>query len=100
MDSFCKNQKKWKNGCFLDIFGLHLAMFLTSQQYEFDEITHKGPSYSVEGLYKNSFESYGQFLRKSKKSKNSCFLGIFGFFLAMFLTSQSYEFSEIAQEGS
>ena len=37
------NEKKSKNGCFLAIFGLILAMFLTSQQYEFDEITHKGP---------------------------------------------------------
>ena len=43
MDSLCKNQKKSKNGCFLAIFGLILAMFLTSQQYEFDETTHKGP---------------------------------------------------------
>ena len=60
MDSFCKSQKS-KNSCFLAIFGLILAMFLTSQQYEFDEITHKGPQYSKEGLYKILFELYGQF---------------------------------------
>ena len=35
MDSFCKIQKKSTNGCFLAIFGLIFAMFLTSQQYEF-----------------------------------------------------------------
>ena len=42
MGSFCKNQKKSKNGCFLAIFGLILAMFLTSQPYEFNEIAHIG----------------------------------------------------------
>ena len=40
---FAKIKKKSKNGCFLPIFWLILAMFLTPQQYEFDEITHKGP---------------------------------------------------------
>ena len=40
---FEKIEKKMKNDCFLAIFGLILAMFLTSQQYKFDEITHKGP---------------------------------------------------------
>ena len=43
MDSFCKNQKSQKNDCFLTIFGLILAMFLTYHPCEFDEITHKGP---------------------------------------------------------
>ena len=47
-----------------------------------------------------SFESYEQFLRKSKKkTKNDCFLAIFGLNLAMFLTSQPYEFNEIAHKG-
>ena len=35
MDSFWENRKKSKNG-FLAIFGLILAMFLTSQPYDFD----------------------------------------------------------------
>ena len=35
-----KKSRKW---LFLAVFGLSLAMFLTSQQYEFDEIVHKGP---------------------------------------------------------
>ena len=35
--------KKSRKGCFLAIFGLNLAMFLTSQPYEFKEIAHKGP---------------------------------------------------------
>ena len=38
MDSFCENQKKSKN----DRFGLILAMFLTSQPYDFDAIAHIG----------------------------------------------------------
>ena len=42
-DSFCKNQKKSKYGCFLATFGLILAMFLTFQPCEFHEIAHKGP---------------------------------------------------------
>ena len=35
--------KKSKNVCFLAIFGLTLAMFLTFQSYEFNGIAHKGP---------------------------------------------------------
>ena len=50
MDSFCKNQKKSKNDCFLAIFVLILAMFLTSQPYELNEIENKGPHYGVEWL--------------------------------------------------
>ena len=46
-----------------------------------------------------SFESYEQFVRKSKKSKNDCFLAIFGLNLAMFLTSQPYDFDAIAHIG-
>ena len=77
MDSFCENQKKSENGGFLGIFGLILAMFLTSQPCEFNEIAHEGPYNSVEGLYKISFESYGQFLRKSKKVEKRLFFGHF-----------------------
>ena len=48
-----------------------------------------------------SFESYGHFLRKSKKkSKNDCFLAIFGLILAMFLTSQPYDFDAFAHAGA
>ena len=41
MDSFCENQKsrKW---LFLATFGLILAMFLTSQSYDFDAFAHAG----------------------------------------------------------
>ena len=35
-----KKSRRWR---FLAIFVLILAMFLTSQPYKFDEITHKGP---------------------------------------------------------
>ena len=37
---FEKIEKKSKNECFLAIFGLILAMFLTSQPYDFDAIAH------------------------------------------------------------
>ena len=77
MDSFCENQKKSENGCFLGIFGLILAMFLTSQPCEFNEIAHEGPFNSLEGLYKISFESYEQFLRKPKKSQKTTVFGHF-----------------------
>ena len=42
MDSFWENRKKSKTGYFLAIFGLILAMFLTSQPYDFDAIPHMG----------------------------------------------------------
>ena len=48
MGSFRENRKKSKNGCFLAIFGLILAMFLTSQQYDFDANAHIGLLYGVE----------------------------------------------------
>ena len=38
---FEKIEKK-SNYCFLAIFGLILAMFLTSQPYDFDAIAHIG----------------------------------------------------------
>ena len=83
----------------MGIFGLILAMFLTSQPCEFNETAHEGPYNSVKGLYKISFESYGQFLRKSKKVEKRLFLAIFGLILAMLLTSQPCEFNEIAHKG-
>ena len=52
MDSFWENRKKSKNGCFLAIFGLILAIFLTSQPYDFDAIAHAGAPLGVEGLCK------------------------------------------------
>ena len=39
---FEKIEKKSKNDCFLAIYGLILAMFLTSQTYNFDAIAHIG----------------------------------------------------------
>ena len=52
MDSFCKNQNKSKNGCFLAIFGLILAMFLTFQSNDFDAFVHAGAPSGVEWLCK------------------------------------------------
>ena len=68
MDSFWENRKKSKNGCFLAIFGLILAMFLTSQPYDFDAFAHAGAPVGVEWLCKISWKSYGQFLRNLKFS--------------------------------
>ena len=39
MESFEKNEKSRK----MAVFGLILTMFFTSQSYDFDEITQKGP---------------------------------------------------------
>ena len=47
---FEKIEKKSKNECFLVIFGLILAMFLTSQPYDFDAIAYIGLYYDVERL--------------------------------------------------
>ena len=66
MDSFWENRKKSKNGCFLAIFGLILAMFLTSQPYDFDAFA--GAPLGVEWLCKIPWKSYGQFLRNLKFS--------------------------------
>ena len=46
MESFCENLKS-KNGCF---FGLILAMFLTSQSYDFDAFAHAAAPLGVEWL--------------------------------------------------
>ena len=45
---FEKIEKKSKNGCFLAIFGLILAMFLTSRPYDFDAFAHAGAPLGVE----------------------------------------------------
>ena len=42
-EQFWENRKKNRKMTFLAIFGLILDMFLTSQQYDFHEITPKGP---------------------------------------------------------
>ena len=97
-----RNKKTFNQRCICGK-GVGLGLFpsdsLQSQLNEFIKIGHKGPYDSVERLYKISFESYGQFLRKSKKIENDCFLAIFGLILAMFLTSQPYDFDTIAHIG-
>ena len=65
---FEKKRKKSKNGCFLAIFGLILAMFLTSQPYDFDAFAHAGAPLGVEWLCKISWKSFGQCLRNLKFS--------------------------------
>ena len=73
---FGKIKKSFKNAVF-GHFELNLAMFLPSQPYDFDAIAYIGLYYDVERLQKISFESYGQFLRKSKNVEKSLFFGHF-----------------------
>ena len=60
MDSFCEIQIKSKNGCFLAVFGVILAMFLTSQSYDFDDFAHAGAPLGVEcaKFYENRMDSF------------------------------------------
>ena len=75
---FAKIEKSRKMAFFLAIFGLILAMFLTPQQYEFDEIAHKGPYYGVENdCRKFRSNRMDSFCENRKMSKNGCFLGHF-----------------------
>ena len=63
MESFWENRKKLKNGCFLAIFGLILAMFLTSQPYDFDAIAHTGARLvqnDCTKFYENRVDSFGE----------------------------------------
>ena len=77
MDSFWENRKKSKNGCFLAIFGLILAMFLTSQPYDFDAFAHAGAPLGVEWLWKfrenrmDSFREIWNFHEKVGRKKNN-----------------------------
>ena len=57
--------------------GLFSSDSLESKSSELIEIAHIWPYYSVEWLYKISFESYGQFLRKSKKVEKWLFFDHF-----------------------
>ena len=43
-------------------------MIFTSQSYDFDAIEHAEAALGLESLCKMLWESYGQFLRKSKLS--------------------------------
>ena len=84
--------------------GVGLGLFpsdsLQSQSYEFIEFAHIGPYYGVENDCRN-FRSnrMDSFCKNQKKSKNDCFLAIFGLILAMFLTSQPNDFDAIAHIG-
>ena len=57
-----ENRKMSKNSCFLVIFGLILALFLTSLSYDFDALAHSG----VEWLCKLLWKWYGQFFTNLK----------------------------------
>ena len=71
-----------------------------SQSYQFIGIAHIGPYYGVENDCKSLRSNrMNSFSKSQKKSKNGCFLAIFGLILAMFLTSQPYNFDAIALIG-
>ena len=65
------------------IFGLILAMFLTSQPYDFDAIAHIG-------IVRTVFEK----IERSRK------MAVFVLILAMFLTFQSYDFDASEHTGT
>ena len=84
--------------------GIGLGLFppesLQSQSYEFIEIAHIGPYYGVEtdcGKFRSN--RMNSFRENQKKLKNG-FFAHFGLILAMFLTSQPYEFNKIAHKGT
>ena len=60
-------------------------MSLTSQSNDFDDRNDRRL------IVKIWFDTYGQFLRKSKKVQKR-FIGHFGLILAIFLRSQTYDF--------
>ena len=83
--------------------GVGLCLFpsdsLQSQSYEFIGSAHIGPYYGVENDCRNFRSNRMEFLQKSKKSRNGCFLAVFGLVWAMFLTCQPLKFNEIALKG-
>ena len=83
------------------IFGLILAMFLTSQPYDFDAIAHIG--YRTLIWCRITVENFVRIVwtvfEKSEKVEKWLFFGLFGLILAMFLTSQPYDFDAIAHIG-
>ena len=59
--------EKSKNGRFLVIFGLILAIFLRSQSYNFDLIAHRGAPLSVLNFIKvvwTIFEKFDTFIER------------------------------------
>ena len=79
--------------------GLFPSDSLQSQSYEFIEIAHIGPYYGVENDCRNFRSNRMNTFCRNQKSKNGGFLAIFVLILTMFLTSQPYEFNEIAHKG-
>ena len=77
--------------------GIFPSDWLQSQSYQFIGIAHIGPYYGEQNDCRN-FRSnrMNSFSKNQTKSKNGCFLAIFGLIQALFLTSQSYEFNGIA----
>ena len=70
MDSqFLTISKKSKNGCFLVIFGLTLAMFPNSQSYDFDVIAHGGALLCVELV--SNFEKFENFIGRSGEKRET-----------------------------
>ena len=94
IDRFWENRKKANFGH----FGLILAMFLTFQQYDFDAIAHMTLIW-CRLTRKNFVRTVWTVLEKIKKSRNWLFFGHFLAHLAMFLTSQHYDFDATSHIG-
>ena len=61
---FEKIEKKSKNDCFLAIFGLILAMFLTSQPYDFD-----ATALTIVEIFSTKFRVFLSFIRRRYKKR-------------------------------
>ena len=97
-----RSVSNYKNNQAQDVFHLYKLKLdpFRPRYLNQSRICGKGVGLSLFPSDSLSFESYEQFVRKSKKNrKMTVFLAIFGLNLAMFLTSQPYEFNEIAHKG-
>ena len=83
--------------------GVGLGLFpsdsLESQLYEFIEIAHIDHTMVLKMIVEIFVRIVWTVFAKIKKSRKTASLTIFGLILAMFLTSQPYEFNEIAHKG-
>ena len=84
MDSFWENWKKSKNGCFLVVFWLFSAMFLTSQSYDFIANAQIEFQYGVKWLENFVRIEWTVFEKIEKSPKMAVFWSFSGYFRLCF----------------
>ena len=84
MDSFWENWKKSKNGCFLVVFWLFSAMFLTSQSYDFVANAQIEFQYGVKWLENFVRIEWTVFEKIEKSPKMAVFWSFSGYFRLCF----------------